>query len=95
MGQKYEAEFKRQVVRQHVEQKRPVSELSAELGINSNVIYRWLKESREDPIHAFPGIGHMKPEDDETRKLKRQILDLQEEVDILKKAAAYFAKMHR
>lgn len=95
MGQKYDSEFKRQVVRRRVELKRPVSELSAELGINSNVICRWLKESREDPTHAFPGSGRLKPDDDETRKLRRQIPDLQEEVDILKKAAAYFAKMHR
>lgn len=95
MGQKYEAEFKRQVVRQHVELKRPVSELATELGINSNVLYRWVKESREDPEQAFPGKGHLRPDDDELRKLQQQVLELQEENEILKKAAAYFAKLHR
>lgn len=95
MGQKYEAEFKRQVVRQHTELKRPVSELSAELGISSNVVYRWVKESRENPAQAFSGSGHLRPDDDELRRLRQQVMDLQEENDILKKAAAYFAKLHR
>ena len=91
----YEPEFKRQVIRQHVEMRRPISELAVELGINSNIIYRWAKQYREDPDHAFPGSGHLKPDDDEMRKLRRQVMELKEENDILKKAAAYFARLHR
>jgi len=91
----YEPEFKRQVVRQHLELKRPVSQLASELEINDNCIYRWVKQYREDPDQAFPGSGHVKPDEDEMRKLRRQVMELEEENEILKKAAAYFAKLHR
>jgi len=91
----YEPEFKRQVARQHIELKRPVSHLAVELDIPDGCIYRWVKQYREDPEHAFPGSGHVKPDEDEVRKLRRQMMELQEENEILKKAAAYFAKLHR
>jgi len=46
----------------------------------------------DDPLHAFPGHGQMKPEQLEIARLKREVLKLKAERDILKKAAAYFAK---
>ena len=45
-----------------------------------------------DPQHAFPGQGQMKPEQLEIAQLKREVIRLKAERDILKKAAAYFAK---
>ena len=48
--------------------------------------------TREDPAHAFPGAGQMKPEQAEIAQLKKEIRKLKAERDILKKAAAYFAK---
>jgi len=42
--------------------------------------------------HAFPGKGHLKPPDEELRRLKRKIQRVEEERDILKKALAYFAE---
>ena len=47
---------------------------------------------RVDPENAFPGTGNMKPEEEELSKAKRRVRELEEEVDILKKATAYFAK---
>ena len=46
----------------------------------------------DDPQHAFPGHGQMKPEQLEIARLKREVTKLKAERDILKKAAAYFAK---
>ena len=46
----------------------------------------------DDPQHAFPGHGQMKPEQLEIARLKREVAKLKAERDILKKAAAYFAK---
>jgi transposase len=52
----------------------------------------WVKKFAEDPQHAFPGHGQMKPEQLEIARLKREVVKLKAERDILKKAAANFAK---
>jgi transposase len=52
----------------------------------------WVKALVDDPQHAFPGQGQMKPEQLEIAQLKREVIRLKAERDILKKAAAYFAK---
>ena len=56
------------------------------------VLRKWVKEFADDPQHAFPGHGQMKPEQAEIARLKREVTKLKAERDILKKAAAYFAK---
>jgi len=48
-----------------------------------------------DPQQAFPGQGRMKPEQVEIARLRREVLKLKAERDILKKATAYFAKESR
>jgi transposase len=50
------------------------------------------RELAGDPQHAFPGQGQMKPEQAEIARLKKEVAKLRMERDILKKAAAYFAK---
>ena len=52
----------------------------------------WVKAFADDPQQAFPGQGQMKPEQAEIARLKREVIKLKAERDILKKAAAYFAK---
>ena len=51
-----------------------------------------MQESVADAAQAFPGQGQMKPEQAELARLRREVLKLKAERDILKKAAAYFAK---
>jgi transposase len=51
-----------------------------------------VKEFAADRGQAFPGHGQMKPEQLEIEKLRREVAKLKAERDILKKAAAYFAK---
>jgi transposase len=53
---------------------------------------RWRQEYDEDILHAFPGMGHLKPHEEEMRRLKRELEDIKEERDILKKALAIFSK---
>ena len=52
----------------------------------------WVKAFADDPQHAFPGQGQMKPEQLEIARLKGEVIKLKAERDILKKAAAYFAE---
>ena len=59
---------------------------------SSEKLRNWVKQLAADPQQAFPGHGQMKPEQLEIARLKREVTKLKAERDILKKAAAYFAK---
>jgi transposase-like protein len=63
-----------------------------DLGIHPTQLRNWVKALADDPEHSFPGQGQMKPEQSEIARLKREVAKLKAERDILKKAAAYFAK---
>ena len=65
---------------------------SQDLGVHPSQLRDWVKKFADDPQHAFPGHGQMKPEQLEIARLKREVAKLKAERDILKKAAAYFAK---
>ena len=89
---RYDAEFKKEIAKLYIDGRRSASSLVTELGVHENTIYKWVKQYRNDPENAFPGSGHMKPDEEELSKAKRRIRELEDEIDILKKAAAYFAK---
>ena len=63
-----------------------------DLVVHQTVLGSWVKGFADDPQHAFPGHGQVKPEQAEIARLKRDVTKLKAERDILKKAAAYFAK---
>ena len=65
---------------------------SRDLDVHVSQLRDWVKKLADDPQHAFPGNGQMKPEQLEIARLKREVIKLKAERDILKKAAAYFAK---
>jgi len=88
----FDREFKVEVAKQVASGKRGARSMARELGVHENTIHKWVNQYTEDPQNAFPGCGHMKPEEEELKRAQRRIRELEEEVDILKKAAAYFAK---
>ena len=63
-----------------------VAQASRDLGVHENVIRKWMKDFEADPGQAFPGQGHMKPEQAELERLRREVQKLKAERDILKKA---------
>lgn len=79
----YNAEFKRDAVKLVTEGGRRASEVAKGLGINENLIYRWIRQYKEDPQNSFPGKGRLKPEDEELRQIKKELQDVKEERDIL------------
>jgi len=97
MGEKkrrrrYDREFKEGAVRLVIEGGQTLACTAKDLGITENMLGRWKKEYLEDREHAFPGKGQMKPEDAELRQLKRRVVELEQEREILKKALAIFSK---
>src|SRR5436190_14863930 len=69
-----------------------VAQAARDLDLHANMLRNWVREFAADPGHAFPGQGQMKPEQAEIERLRREVQKLKAERDILKKAAAYFAK---
>jgi transposase len=93
MGRRsYTREYKLEAVRLITERGVSVRRASMDLGVHINTLSAWVKELSADPEHAFPGHGQMKPEAAELARLRREVIKLKAERDILKKAAAYFAK---
>jgi transposase len=69
-----------------------VAQASRDIDVHENVLRKWVKEFSADPKQAFPGHGQMKPEQLEIDRLRREVAKFRAERDILKKAAAYFAR---
>jgi transposase len=68
------------------------AQAARDLDLNVNVLRSWVRAFREDPAQAFPGEGQQKPDDLEVTQLRREVVRLKMERDILKKAVAFFAK---
>ena len=89
---KYDREFKVEAVKLVTEGGRAVAEVARNLGIHENLLYKWREKYTEDRAHAFPGKGRLKPAEEELRRMKRELADVTQERDILKKALAIFSK---
>lgn len=88
----YTREFKVEAVRRVLEDGLTQRHVAAELGISPNTLASWKKAFLDDPEHSFPGHGKEKPDDAELTRLRRENARLKRELEILKKAAAYFAR---
>jgi transposase len=90
--QQFTAEFKREAVRQMKVGDKPIAQLSRELGVPRNRLYKWsLAVQAVGEKEAFPGSGRRSPEQAELMRLRRELARTQMELEILKKAEAYFA----
>jgi len=88
-------EFKLEAVRLLEAGNKPGTVLARELGIRRNQLYKWKEQLDIRGNNAFPGKGRPPNTDTQTEKilhLERELAQSKEEVDILKKAAAFFAK---
>jgi transposase len=81
-------EFKLEAVKQITEQQRPVADVAKRLGVSPHSLYAWVKRYGK----PAPQRQQDTSEAAELRRLRAEVKRLTEERDILKKAAAYFAK---
>lgn len=89
---KFTRDFKLEAVRLIRERCVTVAQAARDLEVHETALRKWVREFTAYPGDAFPGHGQMKPEQLEIEKLRREVAKLKAERDILKKAAAYFAK---
>jgi transposase len=86
-------EFKLEAVRLLEHSGRPGAEIARELGIRRNQLYKWAEQLKgKGATRAFLGSGPRRAAEDELTRLKRELAQVTEERDILKKAAAFFAR---
>ena len=88
----FSREFKVEAVKLVTERGVGVCQAARDLDVGETVLRRWIRELTQDPHQAFPGKGLMKPEHAEIDRLRKEVAKLKMERDILKKAAAYFAR---
>ncbi len=89
---KFTREFKLEAVKLVRERGVTVAQAARDLGVHGTVLRRWVQEWAADSQQAFPRQGQMKPDQLEIERLRREVIKLKAERDILNKAAAYFAK---
>jgi transposase len=89
---KFSREFKFEAVKLVRDRGVSVAQAARDLEVHENVLRKWVRDHEVDPGSAFPGHGVMRPEQQELERLRRENAKLKAERDILKKAAAYFAR---
>ena len=88
-------EFKLEAVRRVVDGRETAAEVARSLDLQPTMLYGWVRQFKAESTDAFRGNGNVTSQDEEVRKLRREVAQLREERDILKKATAFFAKESR
>jgi transposase len=88
----YTPEFKAEADKLVTEQGYSVAEAARALGLSENLIRNWKQALHDQGEQAFPGRGKLSPFEEENRRLRAENKRLLAERDILKKAAAFFAR---
>jgi transposase len=89
----YTKEFKIEAIRLANTSDKPVAQVARELGIRQNQIYKWKQALERSGSGAFRGAGHPIGKEPEIERLCKELEAAKEEIEILKKADAYFANL--
>lgn len=88
----FSREFKRDAVQLVLEKGVPVRKVARDLDIHPNLLHQWRRMFLAGGDEAFVGQGNIKPEDAEFKRLQKELEEVKEERDILKKALGVFSK---
>jgi transposase len=91
----YTREFKVEAVQLVKSSGKPMSQIARELGISDSALSKWCKQLVEQGEQAFPGSGHQTAQEEELRRLKRELDITRQERDILKKGVSIFSRESR
>lgn len=92
-GKRYDETFKKETVKYILENNNPVAQVAQETGVNTNTLYSWIKKYSVQP--EVKAAQTFSTPEAELKDLQKQLRDLEEENEILKKAMHYFAKSPR
>jgi transposase-like protein len=91
-GKRYNEEFKADILRLIREEKRPVSSIVKDFGVNDQTVRNWLRESKDKQDPDKVRIAELEAE---LKEAKRKLADNDLTIDILKKATSIFAQSNR
>ena len=91
----YTKEFKLEAVQLVKSSGKPMSQVARDLGISDSALYHWCKQLAEQGEQAFPGSGHQREQEEELRRLKRELEVTRQERDLLKKVVSIFSRESR
>jgi transposase len=96
---KFTPEFKLEAVRLAAAGDNPLAQFARELGVLPNLLWNWRRQvegrAGQPPADVSPGHGQLPGQDEELRRLRREVESLRQERDFLKKTTVYFAKESR
>jgi transposase len=87
---KYPEQFRKDAVELVRTSDRPLRQVARDLGVNHETLRNWVKAAENQA--ARPAGGAATTDQDELRALRKRVAELEVEKEILRKAAAYFAK---
>lgn len=87
---RYPEEFKQEAVKQVVERGYSVPDVAGRLGVSAQSLYKWLKDYSPNPVQRYE--AELKEVRRENLRLKAELQRAKEDREVLKKAAAYFAR---
>ena len=93
MSRQYTDEFREEAVRQVTDRGYTVTDVASRLGVSAQSLYKWVKA--ESPTKDEEVVAELQAIKRENLRLKAELRQAEEDRDILKKAAAYFAKEQR
>lgn len=88
----YTPEYKKEIIKLITEQGKSRTEVAISIGVSKTTINEWIKRYSVHGENAFPGKGHLMPEDKAYKEMVKKIKDLEEENIILKKAMRIFSQ---
>lgn len=96
---KFSSEFKLEAVRLAAAGDKPLAQVARELGVLPNLLRNWRRQvtdrDGQPAVDVFPVQARLPNQEEELRRLRREVENLRQERDFLKKTAAYFAKESR
>jgi transposase len=88
----YDKDFKINAVNLYKSSGRSLKTIAEELGLSTSTLSHWVRVYKQEGDKSFPGKGKVKSSEEEIRDLRRELLHVRQERDILKKAVAIFSE---